>query len=54
MIENTFKQIEPEDECPSHLKNDLISEIEVIRNALQVIELYASDLFRVLSVLVNP
>lgn len=54
MIENVFKQLESDDSCPAHLKTEIISEIDLIRNALQVVELYAGDLFGVLSALTNP
>lgn len=53
MIESVFKQLEPEESCPAHLKTEIISEIDLIRNALQVVELYAGDLFGVLSALTN-
>ena len=53
MIENVFKQLESEDSCPAHLKKEIISDIDLIRNALQVVELYAGDLFGVLSVLAD-
>ncbi|WP_177225882.1 hypothetical protein [Arsenicibacter rosenii] len=53
MIESVFKQLEPEDSCPAHLKTEIISEIDLIRNALQVVELFAGDFFGVLSVLAN-
>ncbi|WP_420147131.1 hypothetical protein [Spirosoma sp.] len=51
---NPFKEIEPDAVCPPHLKNELVSEIDLIRNAVTIIELYVGDLFGLASVLVNP
>lgn len=42
---NPFKQIEPDAECPPHLKTEIFSEIDLIRNSLQVVEVYAYDIF---------
>ncbi|MBC8154729.1 MAG: hypothetical protein H7Z72_17665 [Bacteroidetes bacterium] len=44
-MENPFKAIEPDAVCPPHLKEELVSEIDLIRNTLQVVELYSGDLF---------
>lgn len=44
-MENPFKSIEPDAVCPPHLKTELVSEIDLVRNALQVVELYSDDLF---------
>ncbi|UFH54951.1 hypothetical protein [Spirosoma sp. KNUC1025] len=51
---NPFKDLESDEICPPNLKNELISEIDLIRNAATVIELYIGDLFGLASVLVNP
>ena len=51
---NPFKELEPDDVCPPHLKAELVSEIDLIRNAITIIELYVGDLFGLASVLVNP
>lgn len=53
MIESPFKYLEPDAECPEHLKTELVSEIDMIRNALQVVKLYAGDLLSVLSVVAS-
>ncbi len=37
---NPFKQIEFEGNAPEHLKNELVSEIETIRNTSVIVELY--------------
>lgn len=51
---NPFKELEPDAICPPHLKTELVSEIDLIRNAITVVELYVGDLFGLASVLVNP
>jgi hypothetical protein len=51
---NPFKELEPDATCPPHLKTELVSEIDLIRNAITVIELYVGDLFGLASVLVSP
>lgn len=53
MIENPFKHIESDTECPGHIKTELVSEIDMIRNTLQIVELYAGDLFNVLSIVAS-
>lgn len=53
-----FKEIEPTDLCPPHIKEELISEIDSIRNGLQIVELYVGDFLSLISSLlslpVNP
>lgn len=53
-----FKEIEPTDLCPPHIKKELISEIDSIRNGLQIVELYVGDFLSLISSLltlpVNP
>jgi hypothetical protein len=51
---NPFKLIEPDDTCPAHIKTDLMSEIDLIRNALIVVVLYTSGLSGVASNLLTP
>ncbi|NID11523.1 hypothetical protein F7231_15215 [Fibrella aestuarina] len=53
-MENPFKLIEPHADCPPHLKEQIVSEIDLIRNALNVVELYSGDLFGSLSALLSP
>jgi hypothetical protein len=52
-MENPFKFIEPEDHCPPHLQGRIVSEIDSIRNALTVVELYSGDLFGSVSVMLS-
>jgi hypothetical protein len=51
---NPFKELEPDDSCPPHLKIELVSEIDFIRNAITVIELYVGDLFGPALALLDP
>ena len=44
---NPFKELEPDVTCPPHLKEELVSEITLIRNVMTVIDLYIGDLFNV-------
>ncbi len=44
---NPFKDMEPDASCPPYLKDELVSEIDLIRNALQVVEVYGYDIFAV-------
>ena len=53
-MENPFKLIEPDTNCPAHLKEQIVSEIDLIRNILKVVELYSGDLFGALSALLSP
>ena len=45
---NPFKQMEPDVTCPPNLKGEIVSEVDLIRNSLQVAEVYAYDIFSVL------
>jgi hypothetical protein len=45
MENNPFKNLEPDVVCPPQLKNELVVEIDLIRNTLQVVEIYAHDIF---------
>lgn len=52
---NPFKLIEPEEVCPPQLKNQIVSELDSIRNSLKVVELYSGDFFAaVFSILAPP
>ncbi len=55
---DNFKEIEPTDSCPPHIREELVSEIDSIRNGLQIVELYIGDFLSVISALfispVNP
>lgn len=44
-MQNPFDQLEPDASCPPGLKKELTSEIDLIRNSLNVAEVYAYDIF---------
>ncbi|RRB03822.1 hypothetical protein [Larkinella rosea] len=52
-IYKAFKEIELPDACPPNVKEELISEIDLIRNSLSVVEVYVDDLFSVASALLS-
>jgi hypothetical protein len=52
-IYNVFKEIELPDVCPPNVKEELISEIDLIRNSLSIVGVYIDDLFSVSSTLVS-
>lgn len=51
---NPFKQLEPDAYCPPSLKSEIVSEIDLIRNAVTIVDLYIGDLFGLASALVSP
>lgn len=51
---NPFKQLESEAACPPHLKNELISEIDLIRNVITLVDIYIGDLFGLAAALASP
>ena len=53
-MENPFKTIESTENCPPHLKKQIVSEIDLIRSVLNVVELYSGDLFDSLTTLLSP
>lgn len=44
-MDNPFKQLESTETCPPELRQAIVAEIDLIRNALKVVELYTGDLF---------
>lgn len=53
-MENPFKLIEPDVTCPPEVKKAIFSEIDLIRNALKLVELYTGDLFGAVNGLLTP
>jgi len=51
---NPFKQLESDATCPANLKEELVSEIDLIRNVTTIIDVYIGDLFNLAAVLINP
>ncbi|QJD78609.1 hypothetical protein [Spirosoma rhododendri] len=50
---NPFKDLEPDVHCPPELKREIFAELDMVRNALQVVEVYAYDIFTVLTVFLD-
>ena len=50
---NPFKELESDVVCPPHLKREIVAEIDLIRSAVTIIDLYIGDLFNVASVLAD-
>ncbi|RYC69044.1 hypothetical protein EQG79_16730 [Spirosoma sordidisoli] len=51
---NPFLAIEPDATCPPELREQLISEIDLIRDTMTVIELYVGEFFKAASILADP
>ena len=51
---NPFKQLESDAVCPPYLKTELVSEIDLIRDTVTVIDLYVGNLLGIVSVLITP
>ncbi len=45
MKNNVFEELEPDAEVPAYLKNALVSEIDLIRDTMQIVELFTDSLF---------
>ena len=45
MNNDVFKELEPDAEVPAYLKNALVSEIDLIRDTMQIVELFTDGLF---------
>ena len=45
MNNDVFKGLEPDAEVPEYLKNALISEIDLVRDTIQIVELFTDSLF---------
>ncbi|AQG80971.1 hypothetical protein [Spirosoma montaniterrae] len=53
METNPFKALEPTDTCPPHMKEQIVSEIDTIRNTMTIIQLYVGELFSMASALAD-
>ena len=51
---NPFKEFESDAVCPPHLIDELVSEIDLIRNAITIVDIYIGDLFGLATVLASP
>ncbi len=45
MTNDIFKELEPDAEVPAYLKNALVSEIDIIRDTMHIVELFTDNLF---------
>lgn len=45
MNNDVFKELEPDAEVPAYLKNALVSEIDLIRDTMHIVELFTDSLF---------
>lgn len=45
--------MESDAQCPPQLKTEIVSEIDLIRNSLQVVEFYAYDIFSAFTTLLS-
>lgn len=50
---NVFKEIELPDTCPPAIQEELVSEIDLIRNSLTFLDVFVGDLFQVATTLVS-
>jgi hypothetical protein len=46
---NPFRELDPDIVCPPAVKDRVFSEIDLIRNTLQIVELFGYDIFSVLT-----
>lgn len=44
MSDNPLKDLEPDAQVPAYLKRALVSEIDLIRDAMQIVELFTDGL----------
>ncbi|WP_373513468.1 hypothetical protein [Persicitalea sp.] len=45
MSNDVFKEMESDAEVPAYLKNALVSEVDFIRDTMQIVELFTDSLF---------
>jgi hypothetical protein len=53
-MNNAFFDIDPEDKVPESLKKALVSEIDTIRNTMELITLYVGNFFNAAGVMATP
>lgn len=53
-MSNPFLEIDPEESAPEGLKQALTSEIDVIRNAIEIVRLYVDFLFPAIGAVASP
>jgi len=50
---NPFQELDPDAVCPPKLRGEIFSEIDLIRNSLQLVELFGYDIFLAFTTFVN-
>ncbi|MFN8345443.1 MAG: hypothetical protein U0X91_10590 [Spirosomataceae bacterium] len=53
-MNNAFFDIDPDDRVPESLKKAIVSEIDTIRNTMELITLYVGNFFNAAGVLAIP
>lgn len=53
-MNNAFFEIDPEDKVPESLKKAIVSEIDTIRNTMELITLYVGNFFNAAGVMATP
>jgi hypothetical protein len=53
-MNNAFFNIDPDDKVPESLKKTLVSEIDTVRNAMELITLYVGNFFSTAGVMTTP
>ncbi len=53
-MNDAFFNIDPDDKVPESLKKALVSEIDTIRNTMELITLYVGNFFNAAGVLATP
>ncbi|WP_298361588.1 hypothetical protein [Runella sp.] len=53
-MNNAFFDIDPEDKVPESLEKAIVSEIDTIRNTMELITLYVGNFFNAAGVMATP
>lgn len=53
-MNNAFFNIDPDDKVPESLKKALVSEIDTIRNTMELITLYVGNFFNAAGAITTP
>lgn len=53
-MNNAFFDIDPDDKVPESLKKAIVSEIDTIRNTMELITLYVGNFFNAAGVMATP
>jgi hypothetical protein len=53
-MNNAFFDIDPDDKVPESLKKAIVSEIDTMRNTIELITLYVGNFFNAAGILATP